>query len=149
MKYGKNVLSRLRTALSGNVAGLSTYTTFGRPSGSRQNAMARSRSTMRSWTQHWRITTTPRRRCLSPNRHPAALRTRWSGRRFSRCRRHRCFTIRKTAITSQISKLTDEIGRKEDIASQYEERLRLPNSPHLIQHYNNFKSQTNALKALQ
>ena len=35
------------------------------------------------------------------------------------------FTIRKNSITSQISKLTAEIGRKEDIASQYEERLRL------------------------
>ncbi|MDP9132717.1 MAG: flagellar filament capping protein FliD [Nitrospirota bacterium] len=35
------------------------------------------------------------------------------------------FTIRKNSITAQISKLTAEIGRKEDVAAQYEERLRL------------------------
>lgn len=57
------------------------------------------------------------------------------------------FTVRKTAITSQISKLTDEIGRK-DIASQYEERLRLQfaSLDALLQ---KLKGQTSALQALQ
>lgn len=35
------------------------------------------------------------------------------------------FTIRKKSITDQISKMSAEIGRKEDIAAQYEERLRI------------------------
>ena len=58
------------------------------------------------------------------------------------------FTVRKASITSQIGKLTDEIGRKEDIASQYEERLRLQfaSLDALLQ---KLKSQTSALQALQ
>jgi flagellar hook-associated protein 2 len=58
------------------------------------------------------------------------------------------FTVRKTAITNQISKLTGEIGRKEDIASQYEERLRLQfaSLDSLLQ---KLQSQTSALRALQ
>jgi flagellar hook-associated protein 2 len=35
------------------------------------------------------------------------------------------FTIRKNAITAQITRMTAEIARKETISSQYEERLRL------------------------
>ena len=35
------------------------------------------------------------------------------------------FTIRKNAITDQITRMTAEIARKETISSQYEERLRL------------------------
>jgi flagellar hook-associated protein 2 len=35
------------------------------------------------------------------------------------------FTIRKNAITDQITRMTAEIARKESISSQYEERLRL------------------------
>ena len=44
--------------------------------------------------------------------------------------------------------LTDEIGRKEDIASQYEERLRLQFAS-LDSTLQQLQSQTNALKALQ
>jgi flagellar hook-associated protein 2 len=33
-------------------------------------------------------------------------------------------TLRKKSLTNQISDLTDEITRKEDVLAQYEERLR-------------------------
>jgi flagellar hook-associated protein 2 len=58
------------------------------------------------------------------------------------------FTVRKNSITSQISRLTDQIGRKEDIASQYEERLRLQfaSLDGLLQ---KLQSQTSALQALR
>ena len=58
------------------------------------------------------------------------------------------FTIRKNAITAQISRMTTEIARKETISSQYEERLRLQYASldGLLQQ---MQSQTNALQALR
>lgn len=58
------------------------------------------------------------------------------------------FAIRKNSITSQISRLTNEIGRKEDVASAYEERLRLQfaSLDALLQ---KLQGQTSALQALQ
>lgn len=58
------------------------------------------------------------------------------------------FTIRKNSITSQISRLTAEIGRKEDLAAQYEERLRIQfaSLDGLLQ---KLQGQSNALQALQ
>ncbi len=58
------------------------------------------------------------------------------------------FTIRKNSITDQISKLTAEIGRKEDIAAQYEERLRLQFAAldGLLQ---KLQAQTSSLQALR
>ncbi len=58
------------------------------------------------------------------------------------------FTIRKNSITSQISRLTAEIGRKEDIAAQYEERLRIQFATldGLLQ---KLQGQSTALQALQ
>lgn len=58
------------------------------------------------------------------------------------------FTIRKNSITSQISRLTAEIGRKEDLAAQYEERLRIQFATldGLLQ---KLQGQSTALQALQ
>lgn len=58
------------------------------------------------------------------------------------------FTIRKNSITSQISRLTAEIGRKEDLAAQYEERLRIQfaSLDGLLQ---KLQGQSTALQALQ
>jgi flagellar hook-associated protein 2 len=58
------------------------------------------------------------------------------------------FAIRKSSITNQISRLTNEIGRKEDVASAYEERLRLQfaSLDALLQ---KLQGQTSALQALQ
>jgi flagellar hook-associated protein 2 len=58
------------------------------------------------------------------------------------------FTIRKNAITDQIGKLTAEIARKEDIATQYEERLRIQfaSLDGLLQ---KLQAQTSSLQALR
>lgn len=58
------------------------------------------------------------------------------------------FTIRKNAITQQMTKLTTEIARKEDIASRYEERLRLQfaSLDSLLQ---KLQGQTSSLQALR
>jgi len=58
------------------------------------------------------------------------------------------FTIRKNSITSQISRLTAEIARKEDLAAQYEERLRIQfaSLDGLLQ---KLQGQSTALQALQ
>jgi flagellar hook-associated protein 2 len=58
------------------------------------------------------------------------------------------FTIRKKAITDQINKLTAEIARKEDIATQYEERLRLQYAS-LDSLLQKMQAQTGALQALR
>lgn len=58
------------------------------------------------------------------------------------------FTIRKNAITGQINKLTAEIARKEDISTQYEERLRIQYAAldGLLQ---KLQAQTSSLQALR
>ena len=144
----KSVLSQLRTALSGEVGGLSTYESLG----------AVGFKTERDGT----VT-------IDDAKLDAALASNYSATKalfvtqttssgiadrvvkavdFLDAIDTGSFTIRKTSITSQISKLTDEIGRKEDIASQYEERLRLQfaSLDSLLQ---KLQSQTSALKALQ
>ncbi|ULA68902.1 MAG: Flagellar hook-associated protein fliD [Nitrospira sp.] len=144
----KSVLSQLRTALSGEVSGLSTYKSLG----------AVGFKTERDGT----VT-------IDDAKLDAALASNYSATKalfvtqttssgiadrvvkavdFLDAIDTGSFTIRKTSITSQISKLTDEIGRKEDIASQYEERLRLQfaSLDSLLQ---KLQSQTSALKALQ
>lgn len=144
----KSVLSQLRTALSGEVGGLSTYKSLG----------AVGFKTERDGT----VT-------IDDAKLDAALASNYSATKalfvtqttssgiadrvvkavdFLDAIDTGSFTIRKTSITSQISKLTDEIGRKEDIASQYEERLRLQfaSLDSLLQ---KLQSQTSALKALQ
>ena len=144
----KSVLSQLRTALSGEVGGLSSYKSLG----------AVGFKTERDGT----VT-------IDDAKLDAALASNYSATKalfvtqttssgiadrvvkavdFLDAIDTGSFTIRKTSITSQISKLTDEIGRKEDIASQYEERLRLQfaSLDSLLQ---KLQSQTSALKALQ
>ena len=144
----KSVLSQLRTALSGEVGGLSTYKSLG----------AVGFKTERDGT----VT-------IDDAKLDAALASNYSATKalfvtqttssgiadrvvkavdFLDAIDTGSFTIRKTSITNQISKLTDEIGRKEDIASQYEERLRLQfaSLDSLLQ---KLQSQTSALKALQ
>ena len=98
---------------------------------------------------HWRATTAPRKPCLSLQTTSSGIADRVvKAVDFLDAIDTGAFTVRKTAITSQISKLTDEIGRKEDIASQYEERLRLQfaSLDALLQ---KLKGQTSALQALQ
>ena len=58
------------------------------------------------------------------------------------------FTIRKNAITDQITRMTAEIARKETISSQYEERLRLQYASldGLLQQ---MQAQTSSLQALR
>lgn len=58
------------------------------------------------------------------------------------------FTIRKNAITAQITRMTAEIARKETISSQYEERLRLQYASldGLLQQ---MQAQTSSLQALR
>ena len=58
------------------------------------------------------------------------------------------FAIRKNAITEQISKMTAEIARKETVASQYEERLRVQfaSLDGLLQ---KMQAQTNSLQQLR
>lgn len=144
----KSVLSQLRTALSGDVSGLSTY----------KSAGSVGFKTERDGT----VT-------IDDAKLDAALASNYNATKalfvtqttssgiadrvvkavdFLDAVDTGAFTVRKTAITSQISKLTDEIGRKEDIASQYEERLRLQfaSLDALLQ---KLKGQTSALQALQ
>ena len=144
----KNVLSQLRTALSGNVAGLFTYTTLGEvgfkterdgtvtiDNAKLDTALANNYSATKAL-----FITQPTSSGIADRVVKAVD--------FLDAVDTGAFTIRKTAITSQISKLTDEIGRKEDIASQYEERLRLQFAS-LDSTLQQLQSQTNALKALQ
>lgn len=58
------------------------------------------------------------------------------------------FSIRKNSITAQITRLTAEIGRKEDVATQYEERLRIQfaSLDGLLQ---KLQAQTSSLQALR
>jgi flagellar hook-associated protein 2 len=144
----KSVLSQLRTALSGEVGGLATYKSVG----------AVGFKTERDGT----IT-------IDDAKLDAALASNYSATKalfvtqptssgiadrvvkavdFLDAVDTGAFTVRKAAITNQIGKLTDEIGRKEDIASQYEERLRLQfaSLDSLLQ---KLQSQTSALRALQ
>ncbi len=121
----KSVLSQLRTSLSGEVSGLSTYKTLGAvgfkterdgtvtiDDAKLDTALASNYSATKAL-----FVTQPTSSGIADRLVKAVdlLDSVDTG----------AFTVRKNSITSQISKLTDEIGRKEDIASQYEERLRL------------------------
>lgn len=144
----KSVLSQLRTALSGEVGGLSTYTSLG----------AVGFKTERDGT----VTIDDAKLDAALASNYSATKALFVAQTTSSGIADRlvkavdvldaidtgAFTVRKTAITSQISKLTGEIGRKEDIASQYEERLRLQfaSLDALLQ---KLKGQTSALQALQ
>ncbi len=121
----KNVLSQLRTGLSGEVSELSTYKTLG----------AVGFKTERDGT----VT-------IEDTKLDSALASNYSATKalfvtqstsagiadrlvrtidFLKSVDTGAFSVRKDSITSQITKLTAEIGRKEDIATQYEERLRI------------------------
>ena len=144
----KSVLSQLRTALSGEVSGLSTYKSVGEvgfkterdgtitvDDAKLDTALASNYSATKSLFIMQTTSSGIADRVVKAVDFLDAIDT-------------GSFTVRKTAITSQIGKLTDEIGRKEDIASQYEERLRLQfaSLDALLQ---KLQSQTSALKALQ
>ena len=144
----KSVLSQLRTALSGDVSGLSTYTSVGSVGFKTERdgtvtideakldaALASNYNATKALFVTQTTSSGIADRVVKAVDFLDAVDT-------------GAFTVRKTAITSQISKLTDEIGRKEDIASQYEERLRLQfaSLDALLQKLN---SQTSALQALQ
>ncbi|MCW5799702.1 MAG: Flagellar hook-associated protein fliD [Nitrospira sp.] len=144
----KGVLSQLRTALSGEVGGLSTYKSLGEvgfkterdgtvtvDDAKLDSALASNYSATKALFVTQTTSSGIADRVVKAVDFLDAIDT-------------GAFTVRKTAITSQISKLTDEIGRKEDIASQYEERLRLQfaSLDALLQKLN---SQTSALQALQ
>lgn len=144
----KNVLSQLRTALSGEVSGLSTYRSLGSIGFKTERdgtvtvdeakldaALASNYSATKALFVSQSTSSGIADRVVKAVDFIDAVDT-------------GAFTVRKTAITSQISKLTDEIGRKEDIASQYEERLRLQfaSLDALLQ---KLQSQTSALRALQ
>ena len=121
----KNVLSQLRTSVSGEVAGLSTFKTLGAvgfkterdgtltiEDAKLDSALASNYAATRAL-----FVTQPTTNGIADRIVKAVdfLDSIDSG----------AFTIRKNSITSQIGRLTDEIGRKEDAASRYEERLRL------------------------
>ena len=144
----KNVLSQLRTALSGEVSGLPTYKSLGSIGFKTERdgtvtvdeakldaALASNYSATKALFISQSTSSGIADRVVKAVDFLDAVDT-------------GAFTVRKTAITSQIGKLTDEIGRKEDIASQYEERLRLQfaSLDALLQ---KLKSQTSALQALQ
>ena len=144
----KNVLSQLRTALSGEVSGLSIYKSLGSIGFKTERdgtvtvdeakldaALASNYSATKALFISQSTSSGIADRVVKAVDFLDAVDT-------------GAFTVRKTAITSQIGKLTDEIGRKEDIASQYEERLRLQfaSLDALLQ---KLKSQTSALQALQ
>lgn len=143
----KNVLSQLRTSLSGEVSGLSIYTTLG----------AVGFKTERDGT----VT-------IDDAKLDTALASNYSATKalfvtqttssgiadrivkavdFLDSVDSGAFAVRKDSITSQISRLTAEIGRKEDIATQYEERLRLQfaSLDGLLQ---KLKAQSSSLQAL-
>ena len=144
----KNVLSQLRTAVSGEVAGLSTYKTLGAvgfkterdgtltiEDAKLDSALASNYAATRAL-----FVTQPTTNGIADRIVKAVdfLDSIDSG----------AFTIRKNSITSQIGRLTDEIGRKEDAASRYEERLRLQfaSLDGLLQ---KLQGQTSALQALR
>ncbi len=144
----KNVLSQLRTALSGEVSGLSIYKSLGSIGFKTERdgtvtvdeakldaALASNYSATKALFISQSTSSGIADRVVKAVDFLDAVDT-------------GAFTVRKTAITSQIGKLTDEIGRKEDIASQYEERLRLQfaSLDALLQ---KLQSQTSALRALQ
>ncbi|MBS0168846.1 MAG: flagellar filament capping protein FliD [Nitrospira sp.] len=144
----KNVLSQLRTSLSGQVSGLSTYTTVGEvgfkterdgtvtiDDAKLDTALANNYSATKALFVTQTTSSGIADRVVKTVDFLDAVDT-------------GAFTVRKTSITSQISKLTDEIGRKEDIASQYEDRLRqqFASLDALLQQ---LQSQSSALKALQ
>ena len=144
----KNVLSQLRTALSGEVSGLPTYKSLGSIGFKTERdgtvtvdeakldaALASNYSATKALFISQSTSSGIADRVVKAVDFLDAVDT-------------GAFTVRKASITSQIGKLTDEIGRKEDIASQYEERLRLQfaSLDALLQ---KLKSQTSALQALQ
>ncbi|MDR4480337.1 MAG: flagellar filament capping protein FliD [Nitrospira sp.] len=144
----KSVLSQLRTSISGEVSGLSIYTTLG----------AVGFKTERDGT----LTIDDAKLDTAMASNYAATKALFVTQATSSGIADRIvravdfldsvdsgsFTIRKNSITSQISKLTAEIGRKEDVASQYEERLRLQfaSLDGLLQ---KLQGQTSALQALR
>ncbi|MCC2643012.1 MAG: putative Flagellar capping protein FliD [Nitrospira sp.] len=147
-RTAKNVLTQLRNALSGVVDGASTYQTLGQigfkterdgtvtvEAAKLDSALASNYSATRAL-----FVTQPTSTGLAQRITQAVdlLDSVDSG----------AFTIRKNAITSQISKLTAEIARKEDLASQYEERLRVQFAAldGLLQ---KLQSQTSSLQALR
>jgi flagellar hook-associated protein 2 len=144
----KNVLSQLRTSVSGEVAGLSTFKTLGAvgfkterdgtltiEDAKLDSALASNYAATRAL-----FVTQPTTNGIADRIVKAVdfLDSIDSG----------AFTIRKNSITSQIGRLTDEIGRKEDAASRYEERLRLQfaSLDGLLQ---KLQGQTSALQALR
>lgn len=144
----KNVLSQMRTSISAEVGGSSTYQTLG----------AVGFKTERDGTitiEDGKLDT-----ALASNYNATkALFVTQSGSSgiadrvvkavdFLDAVDSGAFAIRKNSITSQISRLTNEIGRKEDVASAYEERLRLQfaSLDALLQ---KLQGQTSALQALQ
>ena len=144
----KNVLSQLRTAISGEVSELSTYKSLGavgfktERDGTLTIDDAKLDSAMASnYVATRALFVTQTTSSGIADRIVKAV-------DFLDSVDSGAFTVRKNSITSQISRLTDQIGRKEDIASQYEERLRLQfaSLDGLLQ---KLQSQTSALQALR
>lgn len=144
----KGILSQLRTAISGEVGGLSTFRTLGEvglkterdgtvtfEEAKLDSALASNYVATRALFVTQTTSSGIAERIVTA---VDVLDSVDSG----------AFTVRKNSITSQITKLTDEIGRKEDIASQFEERLRLQfaSLDGLLQ---TLQAQTSALQALQ
>lgn len=144
----KSVLSQLRTALSGEISQLSSYRTLG----------AVGLKTERDGT----VTIDDAKLDSAMASNYAATKALFVTQSTSAGIADRivqavdlldsvdagAFTVRKNSITSQISKLTAEIGRKEDIAVQYEERLRIQfaSLDGLLQ---KLQAQTSSLQALR
>jgi flagellar hook-associated protein 2 len=120
----KTVLSRLRTALSNGVENLTTYTsvaqigfkterdgTISLDEAKLDAALSTNYSAVKSLFINQTTTSGVAQRI---NQAIDALNDVESG----------SFTIRKASLGDSISDLSDEIGRKEDALSKYEERLR-------------------------
>jgi flagellar hook-associated protein 2 len=121
----KSVLSSLRTAISGEVSGATTYTSVGQIGFKTERdgtmtvddaklsaALSGNYTAVRSLFLNQTTITGIAQRITSAVDVLDDVET-------------GSFTIRKNSITDQISDLADDIARKEDAASRYEERLRL------------------------
>jgi flagellar hook-associated protein 2 len=142
----KSVLSSLRSALSGEVSGTSTYTSVGQigfkterdgtitvDEGKLSTALSTNYTAVRSLFLNQTTITGVAQRVTSAVDLLDDV-------------EHGSFTIRKNALNDQISKLSDDIARKEDESSRYEERLRLQFAQ-LDSLLSQLKSQSNFLQS--
>jgi len=143
----KSILSQLRSALSGHVSGASIYQTLGQvgfkterdgtvtvDDAKLDSALASNYSATKALFVTQATSTGLAQRVTQAVDLLNSVDT-------------GAFTIRKNGITDQISKLTADIARKEDISTQYEERLRIQYAAldGLLQ---KLQAQTSSLQAL-